>query len=456
MGLNPLQLSWPLAPGETFTSPECVAVYSDKGLGRMSRCFHKLFRNHLSRSTWTKKPRPTLLNNWEATYFDFNAESLVPIAEKAADLGVKLFVMDDGWFGGKHARVDDHRGLGDWFPNKERFPQGLKPFVDKVNGLQGGKMGFGIWVEPEMVNAKSELYEQHPDWILHANNHDRTEHRNQLVLNVGLKEVQDYIIGFMTELLSSANITYVKWDNNRYMHEIPQPSAVHRYMLGLYRILDTLTTQFPDVLWEGCASGGGRFDAGILHYWPQSWTSDDTDAVERLAIQFGTTLSYPASSMGCHVSAVPNHQTGRVTSLEFRAHVALMGGSFGFELDPNNLSEEEQKTIPGLIKLAERVNPIVINGEMFKLNLPETSNWPAAMYVSEGGEEAVLLAYQVHAHLKAGFPPLPLQGLEAGKEYEVEVKGEKKVYSGKTLMGTGLRLWWDGDYQSQVVFLTRK
>jgi alpha-galactosidase len=423
----------------------------------MSRNLHRLFRNHLSTSKFTHTPRPPLLNNWEATYFDFTAKSLLPIAEKAADLGVKLFVMDDGWFGrGKNARTNDHHGLGDWVTNPDIFSDGLGAFVSKVTDLRDGTMRFGIWVEPEMVNPKSDLYEAHPDWVLHATDHDRTTQRNQLVLNLALTSVQDYIIDILDKLLSSAKISYVKWDKNRMIHETPSPSTIHAYMLGLYRVLDTLTTRYPDVLWEGCASGGGRFDPGILYYFPQTWTSDNTDALDRLSIQFGTTLAYPASAMGCHISAVPNHQTHRVTPLEFRAHVAMMGGSFGFELDPNALSAEEQTAIPELIKLAERVNPLVITGEMYRLNLPTESNWPAAMYIAQNGSEAVVLAYQARATMLQGTPALRLQGLAGEREYEVDCQGEKRAYSGATLMGTGLKLWFEGDYQSQVIFIVRK
>ncbi|ORY35054.1 putative melibiase [Naematelia encephala] len=448
MGLNPLQLSWMLGPGETFTTPECVSVYASDGLGGMSRRLHALYRHHLSRSKWTLQPRPALLNNWEATYFDFDGDSLVPIAQAAADVGIKLFVMDDGWFGRRYPRTSDSAGLGDWMVNSKRFPNGLKPFVDTVKGMG---LKFGIWVEPEMVNPKSELYETHPDWILHAGNHARTTQRNQFVLNLGLVQVQDYIIGFLTSLLSSATIEYVKWDNNRGIHEMPSPSSDHRYMLGLYRVLDTLTTSFPDVLFEGCASGGGRFDAGILYYFPQTWTSDDTDAEERLSIQFGTSLAYPPSAMGCHVSAVPNHQTHRTTPFIFRAHVALMGGSFGFELDPTLLSEEEKTAIPDLIRLSERISPLVIEGDMYRLSLPIESNWPAAQYLSADGKQAVVFAYQVRHTIKMAFPALRLQGLDKVARYEVD----GKVYSGATLMGTGLKWAWSGDHQSRVVFVTR-
>ncbi|WVQ71903.1 hypothetical protein IAR50_001445 [Cryptococcus sp. DSM 104548] len=461
MGLNPLHLSWTLAPGESFTTPECAAVYSEDGLGGMSRAFHKLYRKHLIRSPWVDEPRPVLINNWEATYFDFAAGDIQAIAKTAVDLGVKLFVLDDGWFGNgpAHARVNDRQGLGDWEPNAQRFPDGLSKFVDSITSLKttaNAKMRFGIWVEPEMVNRHSALYESHPDWVLSTPGYPQTEQRSQLVLNVGLPEVQEYIISFMSKLLNSADITYVKWDNNRGMHEMPHPSSAHSYILGLYHILDTLTTRFPDVLWEGCASGGGRFDAGLMYYWPQSWTSDDTDAYERLFIQFGTTLTYPASSMGAHVSTVPNHQLGRTTPLEFRAHVAVMGGSFGFELDLGTLGDQEKEEVKDLIKLAERVNPLVVQGNMYKLALPETSNWPAALFVSQDRSQAVLLAFQIRSTISSVVSPLKLQGLEEDALYKVD--GE--MYQGSTLMKAGLRLDWrkgsKGDYASKVIWLERE
>lgn len=461
IGMNALHLQWPLAPGESFTSPECVGVYSSTGIGGMSRALHGLFRQHLSRSPWTLKPRPTLLNSWEGMYFDFDAEKVYRRAKEVAQLGVKLFVMDDGWFGDKHKRMDDHSGLGDWVVNPDRFPDGLNAFVKRVNNLQvkalGGKpqaLQFGIWVEPEMVNPNSELYEAHPDWVLHAGKRKRTERRQQLVLDLSRREVQDYIIKSIGDVLSSANVAYVKWDNNRGMHEMSSPATAHGYMLGLYRVMDSLTTRFPEILWEGCASGGGRFDPGMLYYWPQSWTSDDTDALERLHIQFGTTLAYPASSMGCHISACPNHQVARVTPLEFRAHVALMGGSFGFELDLSELTEEERATLQDIIVLAEKVNPLVITGEQYRLALPDT-NWPAVQYMSGDGDSGVLLAYQIEARLRVSAPPIRLEGLDAKATYEVD----GVQYSGAALSNAGLRFDWHStkprDYQSQVLFINK-
>lgn len=458
LGFHPAQFSWKLEPGESVATPECVAVYSSAGVGGMSRRFHSLYRKHLVKSKVSEQPRPVLLNCWEGVYFNFDADKMYKMAEATATLGVKLLVMDDGWFGGeKYPRVNDRAGLGDWEPVPSRFPDGLPALVDKITKLdvkdKGEKLRFGIWVEPEMVNPQSVLYETHPDWVLHADNYPRTENRHQLVLNLGLKDVQDYIIDALTKLLKSSDITYVKWDNNRGIHETASPNASHEYMLGLYRVLDTLTTRFPDVLWEGCASGGARFDPGMLQYFPQSWASDDTDALERIAIQFGTSLAYPAASMGCHVSAVPNHVTRRITPLEFRAHVAMMGGSFGFELDPTELTDEEKSEIPALIALAERVNPIVVSGDQYRLRLPEDSRYPAVMYVSEDGAKAVLFTYQTSANLNSQFPHVKLQGLEAGSRYKID--GEK-VVSGATLMNVGIQYAYRRGFDSKVTILERQ
>ena len=464
-GMNPEHLSCPLPPGASFTTPECVAVYSSEGLGVMSRKFHALYRKHLCKSKWVDRARPALINNWEATYFDMNEENLAVIAKRGSELGVGLFVMDDGWFGVKHPRLSDNAGLGDWVVNPKRFPNGLDEFVSKITGFEvakadgakAEKMKFGIWVEPEMVNPESELFEQHPEWALQAEGYPLTEARNQLVLNLAMPEVQDYIIDKLTDILNSADISYVKWDNNRGMHELPSPAEPHAYMLGLYRILETLTTRFPEVLWEGCASGGGRFDPGLYHYWAQSWTSDNTDAIDRLFIQFGTSLVYPSSSMGAHVSAVPNHQTGRTTPLVFRAHVALMGGSFGFELDLNKLPKEEQDQIPKLVALSEKVNPLVIHGDLYRINRPDESNWPTAMFVAKNKDEAVLLAYRMQSIINWHSPPVRLQGLDPEATYELEEEGQDTVeYKGQTLMNLGLHLALKGDYQSRVIFLRRK
>ncbi|KAL4878802.1 alpha-galactosidase C [Aspergillus karnatakaensis] len=457
IGLNPNRLSWNLGADETFTSPECVSIYSKDGIGGMSRSYHRLYRNHLIKSKFATSDRPALLNSWEGVYFNFNESSMYTLAEGAADLGIHLFVMDDGWYGDEYPRLSDNAGLGDWTPNPDRFPNGLKPLVDNVTNLTAegtsDNLRFGIWVEPEMVNANSTLYHEHPDWILHAGDYPRTERRNQLVLNVALPEVQDFIIDFMTNLLNSADITYIKWDNNRGMHETPSPSNDHAYMLGLYRVFDTLTSRFPDILWEGCASGGGRFDPGVLQYFPQIWTSDNTDGVDRVTIQFGTSLAYPPSAMGAHISAVPNHQTGRTVPVEFRAHVAMMGGSFGLELDPAHMADEEREAVPELLALAERILPVVLKGDLYRLRLPEESQWPAAQFISEDGSQAVLFYFQVSPNVNHAAPWVRLQGLDPEAEYSVDGNA---TYSGSTLMNMGLQYTFDTDYGSKVVFLERQ
>ncbi|KAK9778658.1 putative Alpha-galactosidase [Seiridium cardinale] len=468
LGLNPLHLSWPLGPGETFTSPEVVSVYSEQGLGGMSRSFHSLYRNHLSRSNLTFETRPPLLNSWEGLGAKINESAMIQLATEAAGLGCTLIVMDDGWFGTDYPRDNDTLGLGDWTPDPRKFPDGLGPFVADVSNItvnsttSGGasetnQMTFGIWVEPEMVNPESDLYLEHPDWAMSAGGHNRTLVRNQLVLNVGLPEVQDYIISVIEKVLDSAPITYVKWDNNRGMHEMPSPSADHAYMLGLYRVIDNLTTAHPEILWEGCASGGGRFDPGLFHYWPQTWTSDDTDGLERLYIQFGTSYPYPPSAMSCHVSKVPNGQTGRTTPFAFRAAVASMCGSFGFELNPSELEPEDAEAIPGIIATQQSINPIVINGDFYRLALPDQSNWPAALFAYPDASSAVLFAFQIRSMLKPLPPPLKLKGLDPAAKYTVGNGTTSETWSGSTLMNVGLSLSWESaDYQSNILFIDRQ
>ncbi|KAJ5692458.1 hypothetical protein N7462_001881 [Penicillium macrosclerotiorum] len=457
LGLNPNQLSWSLGPGESFSSPECVAIYSNSGIGGMSRSFHGLYRKHLIKSKFATKDRPVLLNSWEGLGFNYNESTISKLAQESADLGIKLFVLDDGWFGDKYPRTSDNAGLGDWVPNPARFPDGLAHAVQNITDFKvantSTKLRFGIWVEPEMVNPNSSLYRKHPDWALHAGSYPRTERRNQLVLNLALPEVQDYIIKSVADILNSADITYVKWDNNRGIHEMPSPSTDHKYMLGMYRVFDTLTTQFPDVLWEGCASGGGRFDPGILQYFPQIWTSDDTDAVERITIQLGTSLVYPPSAMGAHLSAVPNQQTGRSLPVSFRGHVAMMGGSFGLELDPADIPEADKAALPKLIALAEKVNPIVLTGDMYRLNIPEESNWPAVLFISENGQQAVLFYFQINPNINQAVPWVKMQGLDPSAMYNVD---GNTSYSGSVLMNIGLQFPFKTDYGSQVIFIEKQ
>ncbi|KAI0426522.1 putative alpha-galactosidase C [Xylaria sp. FL1042] len=461
LGLNPLHLSWPLKPGDTFASPEVVSTYSEKGFSGMSQSLHSLFKNQLSRSNHTLQTRPALLNSWEGLGFDYNDTAMVELARGAADLGCTLFVNDDGWFGTDYPRDNDTLGLGDWTPQKKKFPEGLGPYVDDVNAItvanSSTKMSFGLWVEPEMVNPESDLYTAHPDWVLHAGSHNRTLVRNQLVLNLGLPEVQDYIITTIEKLLDSANIKYIKWDNNRGQHELPSPAANHAYILGMYRVIDNLTTAHPEILWEGCASGGGRFDAGLLHYWPQSWTSDNTDGLDRLQIQFGTSYAYPPSAMGCHVSAVPNGQVGRTTPLAFRSAVASMCGSYGLELDPKDLTPDDLSALPGLVALQQEINPLVIHGDFYRLALPDQSNWPAAMFALPDASAAVVFVFQIRSETKPLSPPVRLRGLDAGAKYKITGdNGYEAAFSGSTLMNAGLSLTWpNADYQSIILKLEK-
>jgi len=426
------------------------------GIGDMSRKFHRLYRQNLIKSKFVNEPRPVLLNSWEGLYFDFDESTIYRLAQASANLGCKLFVLDDGWFGDEYPRIDDKAGLGDWVVNPKRFPNGLKPLVENITKLEAANsketLQFGLWFEPEMINQSSKLYEEHPEWVLSAGDYPRSETRQQLVLNLALPEVQDFIITAVANILDNAPITYVKWDNNRGMHESPTPANHHAYIIGMYRVYEVLTSRFPEVLWEGCASGGGRFDAGTLQYFPQVWTSDNTDALDRIHIQFGTSLVYPPSTMGAHVSAVPNEVTGRTTPIKFRAHVAMMAGSFGFELDPDALPEEDKAQIPNLIALAEKINPIVIGGDMWRLTLPDTSNYPAALFISEDGNEAVLFAFQIRSMSVHNYPLLRLEGLDPHAMYKLD--GEQTL-SGATLMNGGIQYRFGSDYDSKVVFLEK-
>ncbi len=454
MGLNPQVFSWQLRGGETFQTPEAVLVYSDRGLNGMSAVFHRLYRTRLARGTWRDRERPILINNWEATYFDFTEEKLLSIAREAANLGFELFVMDDGWFG---RRNNDHCSLGDWKVNREKLPGGLRGLSDKIHAL--GLM-FGIWVEPEMVSPDSDLYRAHEDWCLHAGNRPRTEARNQLILDMGRREVQDYIIDAISDVLREANADYVKWDMNRNMTEyfseaLPperQKEAQHRYMLGLYRVLEEITGAFPGVLFESCSGGGGRFDGGMLYYMPQTWTSDNTDAVCRLSIQYGTSLVYPASAMGAHVSAVPNHQCHRSTSLKTRGDVAL-SGNFGFELDLTKLTEEERSEAREMIRRVKAWRHLTAKGIFSRLDSPENGSYAAWQFVSEDGKEALLCTFRILASPNRPAKRFRMVGLEPDAVYR-EQSGEK--YTGAQLMYMGISTCQAGDFSSSVKHFLRE
>lgn len=450
LGLNPFDFMWTLEPGESFHTPEAVLVYSDQGLGGMSRTYHRLYRTRLCRGTYRDKERPILVNNWEATYFDFNEEKLERIAVQARQHGIELFVLDDGWFG---KRDDDTSSLGDWDVNRKKLPGGLRQLGDRIARLG---MQFGLWFEPEMVNEDSELYRNHPDWVIHVPDRPRSTGRYQLVLDYSRTDVCDAIIEKLTEVLQSAPIRYVKWDMNRHMTEVGsaglpperQRETAHRYILGLYRVLETLTSRFPDILFESCSSGGGRFDPGMLYYMPQTWASDNSDAISRLRIQYGTSLVYPISSIGAHVTAVPNHQVGRVTPLEMRGHVA-MSGVFGYELDLSALTVAEQRQVEEQIRLYKQIRPLVQFGDFYRLLSPFEGNEAAWMFVDEERTEAFVCCFKILAQPNSGFRYLRLQGLDPRSTYLVE--GLNQAAGGDEWMNVGIRVPVDmiyGDFRS--------
>lgn len=450
VGINPFGFSWLLEPGHCFQTPEAVLVYSDKGIGGMSRIFHSLYRTRLIRGSFRDRPRPVLINNWEGTYFDFDADKIVSIAESAKELGIELLVLDDGWFG---KRDDDRSSLGDWFVNRKKLPAGLADLAGRINSLG---LQFGLWFEPEMVSPDSELYRAHPDWCLHVPDRRRTLCRTQLILDLSRQEVCDYIIEAVSSVLRSAPISYVKWDMNRHMTEIGTPSlppeqqgeTAHRYMLGLYRVMEAVTSAFPHVLFESCSGGGGRFDPGILHYMPQTWTSDNTDAVERLKIQYGTSIVYPASAMGAHVSAVPNHQVHRITPLSMRGDVA-MSGNFGYELDPARFTAEEKETVKAQVAFYKSIRTLVQQGDMYRLHSPFEGNETAWMFVSTDKTEILACYFRVLADSNGGRGRLRLKGLDPELDYVLLETGQ--VYGGDLLMHAGLLLpWLAGDFQSRL------
>ncbi|ANS74980.1 alpha-galactosidase [Paenibacillus yonginensis] len=455
LGLQPFGFSWQLEPGETFQTPELVLVRSSEGLGGMSRTYHRLYRTRLCRGVHRDQSRPILINNWEATYFNFNESTIKEIAAAGKELGLELFVLDDGWFG---CRDSDDSSLGDWKEDRRKLPNGLKKLGEDINEMG---MQFGLWFEPEMVSPDSDLYRAHPDWCLHVDGRSRTLAREQLILDLSRADVCDYIVDSVSSVLASAPITYVKWDMNRNMTEIGsallpperQRETAHRYMLGLYNVLERITSKFPHILFESCSGGGGRFDPGMLYYMPQTWTSDDTDAVERLKIQYGTSIVYPASTMGAHVSAVPNHQVHRSTSFETRGHVA-MSGNFGYELDLTKLTDEEKRNVKLQVEQYKQLRGLIQFGDFYRLLSPFEGNETAWMFVSEDKKEAFAAYFQVLAGPNAPLRRLKLKGLDPAKAYRLEADG--KVYGGDELMYRGLHFKpLEGDFKS-LLFILRE
>jgi len=454
MGVNPEGFSWRLEPGEGLASPEAVLCWSDEGLGGISRALHRLYRHNLIRGEWKHRARPILINSWEAAYFKFDADKLVAFAREAAKTGVDLLVMDDGWFG---RRDDDTTSLGDWFVNEEKLGCSLHELAERVKaeGLQ-----FGIWFEPEMISPDSEMHRAHPDWALHIPGRGRSLGRQQSVLNLTLPEVRENLFEQMSIVLKSADIAYLKWDFNRNLSEIfsgrfpaeRQGEIAHRYVLGLYELLERLTGAFPHILFESCSGGGGRYDPGMLYYMPQTWASDNTDPVDRLRIQYGTSMCYPISSMGAHVSA--GHSRGRVTSLRYRADIAMCG-TFGYELDPTKLPPEDISMMKECNRKFRERQGLIANGDFYRLISPfENPNKTAWMFVAPDKSEALVQCFTVLAEGNSWDWRVYPRGLNPDALYEIDDWGFE--LHGDTLMRAGLRMqWFAGDFMSRNIYLKK-
>lgn len=439
MGLHPWNGDWYLKSGETFQTPEVVMVYSDEGLGGMSQTFHSFYRRHLMHGKHADRLRPILINNWEATYFDFNESKLLELAKTAAKAGIELFVLDDGWFGHRDA---DNSSLGDWFVDLRKLPHGLPWLAEQIHTLG---MQFGLWLEPEMISQDSELYRAHPDYVLHTEGQPYTIGRGQLVLDLSRREVCDYVIESVRKVLQSTPIDYVKWDMNRHLTDVgstaylpcQQGEITHRYVLGLYYILQTLTDAFPNILFESCSGGGGRFDAGMLYYMPQTWCSDNTDAVCRMKIQYATSLMFPPVTMGAHVSVVPNQQTGRVTPLNTRGSVA-MSANLGYELDLNALSGQELEEVRQQVAFYKEIRQTIQNGRFYRIKSPFDGNLTQWNFVSQDGNEVVAFHFEILSQPAAPVRLLKLKGLDPACRYRNEADG--RVYGGDELMYSGISI----------------
>ena len=444
IGIHPDCFEWTLQQGESFETPEAVYVYSEDGLNGMSQAFHTLFNRHLVRGKYRMKERPILINNWEATYFDFDEEKIVRIAETAAQAGIELFVLDDGWFGNRN---DDHRGLGDWYVNLQKLPHGISGLSQRIHSLG---MQFGLWIEPEMVNRDSNLYRTHPEWVMVDPDYVPCHGRNQYVLDFSRKEVVDYIFKCLDQVLDGADVNYIKWDMNRTMSEVysrshsslQQGRVMHEYILGVYDLYERLIQKYPDILFESCASGGGRFDAGMLYYAPQAWTSDNSDAVERLKIQYGTSYVYPPSCMGAHVSAVPNHQVFRNTPFNTRANTAFYG-AFGYELDLSKLTEDELEQVRQQVTFMKKYRSVFQYGTFYRLSSPFESNETVWMSVSQDQKTAIVGYYRVLNEVNVGYRRIRLKGLNPDEQYRISMDG--RWIEGRELMKAGLVI---SDYTS--------
>ena len=452
MGLQDEMFSYPLAEGETFYTPEVLLTFSGSGMNLLSQNLHRCIRQHICRGKYKESVRPVLVNSWEAAYFDFDGDTLYELAKEAKNAGIDMLVLDDGWFG---KRDDDNSGLGDWFVNEKKLGGTLGDLIKKINDL-GVK--FGIWVEPEMISEDSDLYREHPDWALTIPGRNPVHARNQLVLDFSRKEVVDHIFDQICKVLDQGNIEYVKWDMNRSLMDVfsrgteNQGRVMYDYVLGLYDFLERIVTRYPDLLIEGCSGGGGRFDAGMMYYTPQIWCSDNTDALDRLQIQYGTSFGYPVSAVGSHVSAVPNHQTGRITSLHTRGVVA-MAGTFGYELNLGKLSEEEKQEIRLQVEEYRKFAPLIQTGLYYRLSDPAREEYAAWAFVSEDQKEVLLnvVLQEIHGNMTVNY--VKLQGLKCSAIYRDTETG--KIYNGAALMEAGIPMPVEmGEFKAYQMHLT--
>lgn len=437
IGINPDEFGWKLNSGDSFQTPEVIFSYTDNGFNALSQQLGAFYAQHLINPHFAHQERPILINNWEATFMDFTEDKLMPIVERAKELGIEMFVLDDGWFG---HRDDDRSSLGDWFVDEKKFNHGIAGFAKRVHDLD---MKFGLWFEPEMISIDSKLYQTHPEWMIKTPGRGQTPGRHQFVLDMSRQEVVDYLFGLMSHIIQDAKLDYIKWDMNRnitemYGADLPADQQLefsHRYILGVYDLYDRLTKAFPDVLFESCASGGGRFDLGMMYYAPQAWCSDDTDAIERIKIQDGTSYGYTPSMWGAHVSAVPNDQVGRLTSIDTRAKVAYFG-AFGYELDVTELSDEEQATIKQQVAFYKQYRKLFQFGTFYRLETPDTSdNVYAWETVSPDKQTAIGMRYQILNGANPAYIRYYFKGLDPERHYTVNDGSE--VFSGAELMNAG-------------------
>ncbi len=455
-GINDMDFSWKLSGGEYFVTPEVIIAYSPDGIGGMSRAYHDALRDHIANPRFAHKERPVVINNWEGTYFNFDTEKLKRIADGVVGTGIDTFVLDDGWFG---IRNSDRSGLGDWFVNEEKLQGGLDAIINYVNSLG---MKFGLWFEPEMVNEDSDLYRAHPDYAIAAPDRPNCYSRHQYILDITREEVRDYIVNAVNTILKKHNIEYVKWDYNRNVTESysigrepdRQAEFSHRYALGLYDLCERIIEANPDVFFEGCSGGGGRFDPAMLHYFAQSWTSDDTDAEERTKIQYGTSIVYPLSAMSCHVSEVPNHQTGRLTKNGTRVDIAHLGPT-GYELDASKFTDEDRARVKKEVEAYREISPLILNGDLYRTESPFDGNFFTETVVSKDKKKALIVAYRRLGGVNCEIKKIKAAGLDPDKRYVVKELG--RTLSGSTLMNVG----WSpafpgGDFSSVRYTLTEE